>query len=279
MASPVPQRPTRDSHGCDPRAQARQWCHRQEERPNHEPPATGLEWVVTTYAVTCGGRQRLNWMTAGELEELRPVADTEQHHMRSDMDDQRFLNSYHNASTPPGPDVPADLAGFMLAADPILGEAAELSRVLAHAHQGSATQLIAEDWAHARKYFSLSEKYAAWADYNTPARGFGIHAYAHKVHRPIRLTDEELRAHPEWRNFGSDAGHHPPMRGWLVVPLIGSDGENYGFIQVSDRLDGDFTARDEANLVRLASLTATALDALAQLHLPEYRVKVADPGQ
>ena len=97
------------------------------------------------------------------------MADTKRHHMRSGMDDQRFLNSYHNASTPPGPDVPADLAGFMLAADPILGEAAELARVLAHAHQGAATQLTGEDWAHARKYFSLSEKYAAWADYNTPA--------------------------------------------------------------------------------------------------------------
>jgi hypothetical protein len=179
---------------------------------------------VTTYAVTFGGRRRLIWTTAEELEELRPVADTEQHHMRSCMDDQRFLNSYHNASTPPGPDIPADLAGFMLAADPILGEAAELSRVLGHAHQGAATQLFGEDWAHARKYFSLSEKYAAWAYYNTPAQGFGIHAYAHKVHRPIRLTDEALRAHPEWRNFGSAEGRHPPMRGWLAVPLIGSDG-------------------------------------------------------
>jgi len=38
------------------------------------------------------------------------------------MDDERFLNSYHNASTPPGPDVPADLAGFILAADPVLRE-------------------------------------------------------------------------------------------------------------------------------------------------------------
>jgi hypothetical protein len=54
---------------------------------------------------------------------------------------------------------------------------------------------------HARKYFSLSEKYAAWADYHTPARGIGIHAYAHTVHRPIRLTDQQLRAHPEWCNF------------------------------------------------------------------------------
>jgi hypothetical protein len=59
--------------------------------------------------------------------------------------------------------------------------------------------------------------------------------------------------------------------------LIGTDGDNYGFIQASDRLEGDFTAQDEAHLVRLASLTSTALDALAQLHLPAYRAKVANP--
>jgi hypothetical protein len=142
---------------------------------------------------------------------------------------ERFLNSYHNASTPPGPDVPAELAAFMLAVDPVLAQAAELARVLARAHQGAATQLIGEDWSHARKYFSLSEKYAAWADYQQPAAGYGIHAYAHKVRRPI---------------------------------------------QASDRLEGDFTEQDEANLVRLATLTAAALDGLAQLHLPEYRDKV-----
>jgi GAF domain-containing protein len=195
------------------------------------------------------------------------------------MSDERFLNTYHNASTPPSSDVPPELAAFMLAVDPVLVQAAELARVVTRAHQGAAAQLIGEGWAHARKYFSLSEKYAAWADYHTPAQGFGIHAYAHMVDRPLRLTDEELRAHPEWRNFGTEADSHPPMRGWLAVPLIGSDGLNYGFIQASDRLDGEFTEQDEANLVRLAALTATALDALAQLHLPDYREKVAGLAQ
>lgn len=191
------------------------------------------------------------------------------------MTSEHFLNAYHNASTAPSPDTPADLASFMLAADPVLVEAAELARVLARAHQGAATQLIGEGWAHARKYFSLSEKYAAWAEYRAPAKGTGIHAYAHEVNRPIRLTDQELRAHPRWRNFGEEVDDHQPLRGWLAVPLIGSDGANYGFIQASDRLEGDFTEQDEANLVRLAALTSRALDALAQLHLPDYRRKVA----
>ena len=50
-----------------------------------------------------------------------------------------------------------------------------------------ATQLIGEGWKHARKFFSLSEKYAAWADYRVTADRFGIHAYAHKSGRPLLL--------------------------------------------------------------------------------------------
>ena len=130
------------------------------------------------------------------------------------------------------------------------------------------------DWSQARKYFSLSEKYAEWADYNTPAVGFGIHAYLTKTNKAMRLTQPELDAHPEWRNFGTEQGKHPPMRGWLAMPIIGSDGLNYGLIQSSDKYQGDFTETDEMNLSRLAKLTSTALDALAQVHLPEYRKKL-----
>jgi hypothetical protein len=88
-------------------------------------------------------------------------------------------------------------------------------------------------------------------------------------------ADQFLNSYPEWRNFGAEKDRHPPMRGWLAVPLILFDGQNYGFIQASDRLEGNFTEQDEANLVRLATLTATALDGFAQLHLPEYRERSA----
>ena len=185
------------------------------------------------------------------------------------MREESLLNAYHNSSTAPEGDVPAELAAFMFAADPVLANAAELTRVVTRAHQGAATQLINDGWAHARKWFSLSEKYAAWADYKTPARGYGIHAHAHQTDAAIRLTDEELRTNPEWRDFGGEHDNHPPMRGWLAVPLMGSNGKNYGFLQASDRIEGDFTAQDEANLVRLAALTSAALENLARVHIPE----------
>lgn len=188
-----------------------------------------------------------------------------------------YANTYHNARTETRPtDTPAQTA-FLDAADGVLAQAAELARVVTSAHQGAATQMIAGDWSHARKYFSLSEKYAAWADYHTPAVGFGIHAYIAQTNQPMRLTEAELEAHPAWKNFGTENDKHPPMRGWLAVPLIGSDGQNYGLVQVSDRYEGDFTPEDEANMVRLAKLTAQALDALAMVYFPDYRAAWALP--
>ena len=61
------------------------------------------------------------------------------------------------------------------------------------------------------------------------------------------------------------------MRGWLAVPLIGFDGHNYRVHPGFGPAAGDFTEQDEANLVRLATLTSAALDALARLHLSQYQ--------
>jgi GAF domain-containing protein len=184
-------------------------------------------------------------------------------------------NIYHNARTAPHPGEPPEMTAFLDATDEVLAQAAELARVVASAHQGAATQMIGGDWSHARKYFSLSEKYVDWADYRTPAVGFGIHAYIAQTNQPMRLTQAELEAHPAWKAFGTESGRHPPMRGWLAVPLIGSDSLNYGLIQVSDRYDGEFNDEDQANLLRLATLTARALDALAMVYFPDYRERWA----
>jgi GAF domain-containing protein len=186
---------------------------------------------------------------------------------------QPDVNTYHNAQTPSQSTTRSEVTAFLDAADGVLAQAAELARVVASAHQGAATQMVGGDWSHARKYFSLSEKYAAWADYRTPAVGVGIHAYLVQINQPMRLTQAELEAHPAWRNFGVENGRHPPMRGWLAAPLVGRDGSNYGLIQVSDRYGGEFTAEDETNLARLAWLTSQALDALAMVYFPDYREK------
>jgi GAF domain-containing protein len=150
--------------------------------------------------------------------------------------------------------------------DGVLHLTADLARRLIGAHQAAAALIIKGDWTTMRKYFSLSPRYAEWYHYRTPAVGFGIHADVVKQNRPIRLTQAELEHHPDWHAFGREAGKHPPMRGWLAVPMLSKDGSNYGLLQLSDKYDDqDFTEEDEVQLTRLAQLTAKTLDAIHQM--------------
>lgn len=156
---------------------------------------------------------------------------------------------------------------FTEAIDGVLHLTVDLARRLIGAHQGAAALIIEGDWTSMRKYFSLSPRYAAWYAYRTPAVGFGIHADVVKQNAPIRLTQAELERHPDWRGFGTQADQHPPMRGWLAVPLLRQNGHNYGLLQLSDKYDDqDFTEEDETQLTRLAQLTAKTLEAIHRMH-------------
>jgi signal transduction histidine kinase/ActR/RegA family two-component response regulator len=74
------------------------------------------------------------------------------------------------------------------------------------------------------------------------------------------MTQAELEVHPAWRGFGKVADKHPPMRGWLAVPLMGRNGKNIGLIQLSDKYEGEFTEEDEAILVQMAQMASAAID-------------------
>jgi GAF domain-containing protein len=182
----------------------------------------------------------------------------------------RPVNNVITASVPadwtPGTE-PTPPTPFAQAVDHVLRLTAELARNLVGAHQSAAALIVSGDWKHARKWFSLSSKYADWYEYRAPAVGFGLHALVVSENKPLRLTQAELVAHPAWKGFGTEAQRHPPMRGWLAVPLIGKDKHNYGLLQLSDKYnDADFTEDDEQHLIQLAQLTAAALDALRALH-------------
>ncbi|MEN9937602.1 MAG: hypothetical protein RLZZ387_4181 [Chloroflexota bacterium] len=144
--------------------------------------------------------------------------------------------------------------------DEVLRLAAERARALIGAHQAVTSTTTGQDWAQAINAVSLSPKYTPWQSYDVPTDGSGIYALVCRDNRPIRLTQAELEAHPAWHSFGAEMRNHPPMQGWLAVPLIGRDGRNIGLIQLSDKEEGEFTADDEALLVQLAQVIAIALE-------------------
>jgi PAS domain S-box-containing protein len=121
------------------------------------------------------------------------------------------------------------------------------AREVVGAHQGVVSITREEDWSQAINAVSLSEKYGAWRDCAAAPDGSGIYAVACRENRTVRLTQAELMAHPARRGFGAHAAEHPPMNGWLAVPLVGKGGANLGLIQLSDKYEGEFTADDEAH--------------------------------
>ena len=136
----------------------------------------------------------------------------------------------------------------------------ETARELVGAHQGTTSVVFGRNWTRAAHAISLSEKYAAWRSYDERPDGSGIYRLVCQVNRPMRLTQTDLEAHPAWRGFGEAARRHPPMRGWLAVPLTARHGKNIGVLQLSDKHEGEFTEQDETTLVELARFASVALD-------------------
>src|SRR6266540_3916740 len=163
---------------------------------------------------------------------------------------------------------PADdtTAEFESRVDETLQASSEVARALVGAHQAAMNLIIPGDWSHARKYFSLSDKYAPFRDFTIPARGVGLHALVVAENTALRLTQAEVERHPAWRGYAEAAEAHPPLHGLLAAPIVGEDGLNYGLLQLSDKVDGsDFNEDDERHVKRLALLAALALDALARV--------------
>jgi len=81
-----------------------------------------------------------------------------------------------------------------------------------------------------------------------------------------RLEVEQLAAGPV-RRVRKSRGEAPaaadgelPLLGWLVAPLNATDGQSLGWLQLSDKSEGDFGPEDELLLVQLAQTASIAAE-------------------
>jgi PAS domain S-box-containing protein len=149
--------------------------------------------------------------------------------------------------------------------DELLRTITDRAREIIGAHMAVIGTTIDQSWAQAIQAVSLSDKYAAYRDFDAKPDGSGIYAVVCDRNRPMRLTQAQLEAHPAWRGYGKYADQHPALRGWLAVPLIDSNGRNMGVLQLSDKDQDDFTAEDEGIAVQLAQMASLAIGE-ARLH-------------
>jgi GAF domain-containing protein len=147
--------------------------------------------------------------------------------------------------------------------DALLRRTCQIARALTGAEQAALKLWVGEDSSQARKYFSLSEKYAEFRDFRVDPKGIGLHGMPIPPGHVVRLTEAEVLSHPLYGGFGSLADVHPPMRGWLATSVCGHDGRVYGLLQLSDKSGGrDFDQTDETNIRELAALVGETLDAV-----------------
>nr|WP_081983720.1 ATP-binding protein [Massilia sp. JS1662] len=80
----------------------------------------------------------------------------------------------------------------------------------------------------------------------------------------VKEVRDILQAHRAVVSLSDIPGAHahpdPALRGALAVPLIDRTGRNIGLIQVSDKIEGEFSDEDEAILVQLASIAANGFE-------------------
>ena len=152
---------------------------------------------------------------------------------------------------------------FAAQLDALLRRSCQIARALTGAEQAALKLWVGEDTSQARKYFSMSDNYAAFRDFRVDPKGDGLHGMRIPPGEVIRLTEAEVLSHPLYQGFGPFADAHPPMRGWLATNVRGDDGRIYGLLQLSDKSGGrDFDESDEVNIHELAALIGETLDAL-----------------
>lgn len=72
----------------------------------------------------------------------------------------------------------------------------------------------------------------------------------------VRISGDELAQVGAFRS----AVTGPRLRGWLAASLMTLNGADIGAIQVFNKLDGDFSADDEAALTHLAQMASAAIE-------------------
>ena len=140
-------------------------------------------------------------------------------------------------------------------------------REMVGTHQAQVSIVRNNDWSHAIHNSSLSEKWAKYGDTFDPPDFSGEIAMVCQNQQLVMKNESEIEPYPSWYRDGhsglpQDLRGGPPLRGWLAVPLLASDGSNLGLIQVSDKLTDDFGTSDQQVVIQFGYITSLCVERL-----------------
>jgi PAS domain S-box-containing protein len=141
----------------------------------------------------------------------------------------------------------------VLALDSLLQNITDQARSIIGARQALATLLPKGELNHSITCLSVAEGQSALEFAKESSEMFML---ACSLNKPVRLNAGS-RTNP-WgpARRTNDAALH----GWLAAPLLTRDGRNLGLIQLTQKLNGEFSPDDEAILVQLTHMASVAID-------------------
>ncbi|MDG3008234.1 PAS domain-containing hybrid sensor histidine kinase/response regulator [Paludisphaera mucosa] len=141
----------------------------------------------------------------------------------------------------------------------VVGVVTEEARLLIGARQAATCMVLGTHHPYPLNVVSTATN-RSYAAEEPGILGADLYMVVNAENRPVRLTQDELEHDARWRILQKVALVKPSGGGWLAAPLLGRNGRNLGLLQLADKLDGEFTADDEAMLVQLSRLAAIAVE-------------------
>ncbi|HEX7284792.1 MAG TPA: ATP-binding protein [Candidatus Angelobacter sp.] len=140
-----------------------------------------------------------------------------------------------------------------LALDSLLQAITDQARSIIGACQAFTTLLPKGAWHQSLTCVSVAE---GQERFEFPQESSEVFMLACSLNTPLRLAAGTRGAGSLRTMMNDNAVRH----GWLAAPLLTRDGRNLGLIQLSQKLNGDFSEDDEAILVQLAHMASVAID-------------------
>jgi PAS domain S-box-containing protein len=99
-----------------------------------------------------------------------------------------------------------------------------------------------------------------------------LHEQVRNDNGPRRFTAKQMAEDPNLAGLTQHDDLRHPLRGWMGAPLIARDGANFGLIEISDKIEGEFTESDLQVLNQLAGLASVAIENIRLYATLEERV-------
>jgi PAS domain S-box-containing protein len=141
-----------------------------------------------------------------------------------------------------------------LALDSLLQVITDQARNIIGARYAYTTLLARGAWNQSITCASLQDGEPA---FQFPQESSEVFALACNLNTPVRLNAGS-KGTSTWRYVMKAS--EPTRFGWLAAPLLTRDGRNLGLIQLTQKINGEFSADDEAILVQLTHMASVAID-------------------